>query len=481
MSSLTRWLRAPRLESLFVAALVLFGFRLGVRPIADNSMFTHMRTGIDMVAGEGIPRVDPYSYTAAGRRWIVQSWLPEWTYGWAHRLADGFELVVLEQALLCALLAVLTVRLARAGSPLRTALAGAVAVGVGAPFWSPRPLLFGLICMALVVTVVDRRRSPWLLVPLVWFWVQSHGSFPLGLAWLGARALGEWLDWRARPNDTLRYVGWFVAGLGASVISPLGARLLLFPATVGDKRAAFTSIVEWKSPDFQSTAGRFSLVFLAHALVFLVRSRVSWRDLVPVVGFLVASLVAVRNLPMAAIVTAPVLGRALRRPEGYTGRPASTAGPPSPATLRLNRALLATMLAAFVLFGASVFTTSPLELRSYPVRAVAYLEDQQLLADPHRLAHQDFVGNYLTLRFGREVRVFVDDRVDMYPSEVSEDYRALLGGTPESLSVLDRHRIDVVLWDRQLALATLLQVSGGWTQVFREDDWVVYRRQAAGG
>ena len=476
MSSLIQRLRAPKLESLFVAALVLFGFRLGARPIADNSMFSHVRTGIDIVGGHGIPRFDPYSYTAAGERWVVQSWLPEWTYGWLHRLGDGFELVVLQQALLCALLALLVVRLARAGTSLRTTLGGALALGIGAPFWSPRPLLFGLLCMALVVTVVERRRAPWLLVPIVWLWVQSHGSFPLGLAWLVARAVGEWLDWRSRPNDTFRYLGWFAAGLAASVVSPLGARLLLFPLTVGDKRDAFTNIVEWQSPDFQTAAGRFSLVFLSLALVLLLRARLSWRDLVPSVGFLAASLLALRNLPVAAIVLAPVLGRALRRPEGSSSWPA--AGPAArPSTnLRLNRVVLGTITLAFVVFGASVFSTSPLRLKSYPVEAVTFLEDQRLLAEPHRLAHQDLVGNYLSLRFGRDVKVFVDDRVDMYPSAISDDYRTLLGGAPESIGVLERHGVDVVLWDRDKALATMLQVSGAWTEVFHDRDWVVFRR-----
>src|SRR5947208_10038588 len=136
--SLLRRLRSPSLESLFVAVLVLFGFRLGVLPIVDNSMFTHLRTGLDMVAGAGIPRVDPYSYTAAGTHWVVQSWLPEWTYGWAHRPGD-FHLVQLEQGVLFALLAWLIARLAAAGSPLRTALSAGLAVAIGAPFWSPRP------------------------------------------------------------------------------------------------------------------------------------------------------------------------------------------------------------------------------------------------------------------------------------------------------------------------------------------------------
>src|SRR5947209_1953456 len=190
-------------------------------------MFTHLRTGLDMAAGRGIPRTDPYSFTALGRRWVVQSWLPEWTYGWAHRLG-GFRLVVLEQALVTALLALLVVRLARAGSPLRTALAGGLAVGAGAPFWSPRPLLFGLLCMAALVTVVERRRSPWLLVPLVWFWVQSHGSFPLGLGWLVARSAGEWLDWRAWPAQTARYVWGFLGGLVVSIAKPMGCKQLAY-------------------------------------------------------------------------------------------------------------------------------------------------------------------------------------------------------------------------------------------------------------
>ena len=62
-------------------------------------MLTHLRTGIDMARGLGIPRMDPYSFTAPGHAWVVQSWLPEWTYGWAYRLG-GFRLVLLEQALL---------------------------------------------------------------------------------------------------------------------------------------------------------------------------------------------------------------------------------------------------------------------------------------------------------------------------------------------------------------------------------------------
>ena len=466
-------LRAPSLEALFVATFVLLGFRLGVRPIGDNSMFTHLRTGIDMVRSGSIPRTDPYSFTAEGSRWIVQSWLPEWTYGWAHQLG-GYRLVVLEQAVLLAALAWLVVRLARTGSPLRTAAAGLLTVGIGAPFWSPRPLLFGLVCMALTVTVVERRRTPWLLVPIVWVWVSSHGSFPLGLVWLAARAAGEALEWRAWPRDAVRYVGAFAAGLVVSIVNPLGARLLAFPFTLGDRRDAFENIVEWASPNFQDRP--LVLVLLAVSLVLLVRARLSWRDVIPSVAFLAAGLLALRNLPIAAIVLAPVLGRILRRPESRHHPAAGPVGIARPPNQRVNRIFAAAIAVSFVAFAASVFSNPPLDVETYPVAAVTYLEREGLLDQPHRVAHFDFVGNYLQLRYGDRARVFIDDRVDMYPARVSRDYRTLLAARPGALEVLDRHRVDVVLWDREFPLTALLERTDDWEQVFRDKDWLVFRR-----
>lgn len=469
MSRLKQAVLAPRLESLFIAAVVLFGFRLGARPIGDNSMFTHLRTGIDMARTGAIPRTDPYSFTAAGEEWVVQSWLPEWTYGWAYRLG-GFKLVVLEQALLVAFLAWLVVRLARAGSPLRTAMAGICAVGVGTFLWTSRPLLFGLICMALTINIVERRRSIWLLVPVVWIWVNSHGSFPLGLVWLGARAAGEALDWRAWPREAWRYVGGFAAGLLVSIANPLGLKLLAFPLTLGEKTEAFRQIVEWRSPDFSRGGGYFTLTFIAISLLLLVRSRVAWRDAVPVVAFLAASLLAARNIGVLAIVLAPVLGRTVRRPEVSPPVPTHLIGNP-----RMNRVVLGTVVAAFLLFGTSIFTSDPIDTVGYPVESVTWLEDQGLLEAPHRLAHQEVVGNYLTLRYGKDARVFIDDRFDMYPLSLSQDYRVLLDGRSGSKDILDRWGIDVVLWGRDHPLVQILRASG-WQEVFGEKDYVVLRR-----
>ena len=208
----------------------------------------------------------------------------------------------------------LLARLARTGSALRTLFAGGLAIGIGLGYWAQRPLLFGLIAFAVTVTVVERRLNPWWLVPVVWVWVNSHGSFPLGLLWLGAVAFGAAIDNRAWPTDVAQYADAFLVGLAVAAINPLGPRLLWFPLTAGDKREVFRTIVEWRSPDFQTTSGLIALVCIGASLVVLLRTRLPWRDLVPIVGFLALGLLSLRNVTLIAVVFAPVLGRALAAP-----------------------------------------------------------------------------------------------------------------------------------------------------------------------
>jgi hypothetical protein len=322
--------------------------------------------------------------------------------------------VILEQAALMAVLAWLVVRLARAGTPLRTALAGSIAVGAGAAYWTQRPLLFGLVCLALTVTAVERRWNPWWLVPIVWVWVNTHGSFPLGLLYLGVRGAGEWLDERRVPSA--RAIGVFAVGLAAGALNPLGPKLLTFAVTLGDKREVFREVTEWRSPNFQRADGMWTLVFLAAALVVLLRYRVAWRHALPSV--------------------------------------------------------------AFLLFAASGTTGDLLDLRDYPVAAVKYAEREKLFAAPHRVAHNDIVGDYLVLRHGRDARVFADDRFDMYPVQVSDDLTQLIRGGSGALRALDRWKIDVVIWNADSPLVALLDQTGDWRHVYRKAGWVVLRRAA---
>jgi hypothetical protein len=453
-------------ESLFVGALVLFAVRLGTAPIADNSALLHLRTGVDMVAGAGVPHTDPYSWTAAGQPWVVQSWLAEALTGLAHA-AGGWGLVVLLNAAAYGVTALAVARLARTGDALRTGLAAGLALGIGIGFWTPRPFVLGLLAMAAVVTVAERDRSPWWLVPVAWLWANVHGSFVLGAGWLALRAAGEALDGdRAAARRLVRHLAAFAAGVAAAAVSPVGPRLLTFPLTALQRREVLSTLIEWRSPDFSRPDALFALVFLAGAAVVLVRARTRWADAVPVAAFVVAGLLAQRNLPVAGVVAAPALARAL------------TAGraPVRPERTRAGGLVAVGLVLAAVAFAVSAWRGPHLDLGDYPVAAAAWMDDHGMLGPAHRIAHDVGTGNYLAFRYGTGARVFVDDRLDMYPEAVSHDVDALLAGTPAALDVLDRRAVDVVLWRHGDDLPDLLDLAGGWRTAYDDGAWVVLTR-----
>jgi hypothetical protein len=238
---------------------------------------------------------------------------------------------------------------------------------------------------------------------------------------------------------------------------------------VGEKKDVFRFIREWRSPDFQSGTGLFTLVFLTLALVLLLRSKPPWRVVIPASAFLALGLIAVRNLAMLAIVLAPALGAALRR---------ETPAAEEPEPPRVNLMIAGVLAVAFLLFGIGGATGRAIDVSSYPVASVRWLQREGLLGPDHRVAVQDFVGCYLVLREGRDAHVFIDDRIDMYPVAVTKDYIALLHGERRAKAVLDRRRIDIVLWQRDLPLVTILEEIDGWREVRRDGEWVVYRRTA---
>ena len=64
--------------------------------------------------------------------------------------------------------------------------------------------------------------------------------------------------------------------------------------------------------------------------------------------------------------------------------------------------------------------------------------------------------------------MFIDDRYDMFPVEVAEDYNKLLSSKPGWRGVLDKYRINIIVWPRHRGIVQVLEQLPGWT-VLRED------------
>jgi hypothetical protein len=119
-----------------------------------------------------------------------------------------------------------------------------------------------------------------------------------------------------------------------------------------------------------------------------------------------------------------------------------------------------------VVLVARAATLRDFDLKSYPVAAFSALEAQHRLGG--RLLTTDAWAGYVIAKYWPEQHVFFDDRYDMYPIKVTEDYNKLLSSKPGWQLALDRYRINVVVWPRQRGFVQVLEVSPGWT-VLRQD------------
>ncbi len=439
---------------------MLWGLAIGLERLHDNSFLTHLATG-RLILAHGVPTTDPYTFTAHGHPWVVESWLASVLYALVERAGAGHGLQVLHGAL-CAALALVTWVLTRPARQLAGRVVAVAAVlAVGSGYWSPRPLLIALVLFGVLVAMVETGRgSPWLAVPLLWVWVNVHGSWPFALVYLALRLVGRRLD--GRDGGRLpRLAGAAVVGIVLAAANPQGPRLLAYPLALLTRHQAFAHVAEWQSPSFSDPTNAVFLAAAVLALVLAFARHGTAEDVLVTLAFGAAALVAARNVPVAALVLTPVLARGLA---GLGSLEGARRGPvPALALVALAG------LGAVLVTGA--LQRPAYDLSSYPVGEVTWMQQHGLV--PGRVATPDYVGNYLEFRYGARAQAFFDDRVDMFPLPLVHDYETLLAGRSGWQAVLGRYHVDAVLWPRSDPLAGLLARSHAWTIRLRDRHWVV--------
>ncbi len=454
-------MRTPRVSTVVGATFVIWGTVVGLERLHDNSFLTHVATG-RLILAHGVPTTDPYTFTALGRPWVVESWLASVAYRGLENLAGGHGLEVMH-AVLCAVLGALGWMLTRPARQLGgRILASCALLAVGTGYWSSRPLLMALVLFAVLVVMVETDKGPpWVLVPVMWVWLNVHGSWPLGLAYLVLRMVGRRLD-GAEQGRLPRLLGFGAVGAVAGVANPIGLRLVGLsvdrdhpsPGLRPHRRVADAELLRPRERGVprRGAAGRR----LARGPAGHGRGR-------PRRGPL-------RRRGPAGVAQRPGGGAALT--------PVLARGLAGMGTIDGARRGLVPAVGLVALIGLGVALTAgamgrpAYDLSLYPVPEVSWLEQHHLV--PGRVATTDYVGNYLEFRYGTRASAFIDDRADVFPPAVEKDYgTSCLSGSEGWRTVLARYRFDVVLWPRSEALASLISEDPGWKVRISDRHWVV--------
>jgi hypothetical protein len=363
-----------------------------------------------------------------------------------------------------------------------------------------RPHIASWLFVWLWFVILDRGESDatssralyWLPILMV-FWVNLHGGFVLGIVLLVCFWAGALLESFQLPDGLakiavrqrariLGVVGFLT--LVASLVNPHGFRLHQHIFAYLTNRFLMDHVDEFQSPDFHLAAQKCFLALVALAVITFARNpeRPKMSHLTVLVFAVYAGLYASRNLPVASILLALIIGPKLSTvikelwrkragPGSFLARASELQG-----ELRWHLWPSVAIIAMFAIcaLGGRVGTRTILnphfESVRFPVDAVdAIAEDQS--QDP--ILCPDSWGGYLIFRLWPRTKVVVDDRHDLYGQAVLQKYLTAVRVERGWNQVLEDWNVRRILMPSGSALANMLREAPDW-HVTHEDSTAVF-------
>lgn len=466
----------PRNSGLWLAALLVVAACASVRlNFPDPDTFWHLAVGERILAERKVSTTDVYSFTASGKTWLATEWLGEIVMAQAARWG-GPQAATLLLWVMAAAFFLLLYELARlrAGSAPAAFLACLAMLPLATSLLTLRPQLLGHSFLILLLISLERSRQSsaraLYLLPLIFVvWVNTHGSFFLGLCVLGGYGIAGLfpafrlggvtsLPWTADQRRRL----FVVLALCVVVLplTPYGARLATYPLEVAFLQPVNVATVsEWQPMNFGFTWGK---IFLAMLLLILAAETVLRPEhRLEQFGLLIFAVFAAclhrRFALFFVIVFAPYLAALLAR-----WIPAW----PKESRVWVNVAAILAMAAALVALFPTRQAIDDAIAQRYPAGAVRYLRDHPLGVP---LLNTYTWGGYLIWALEGKQKVFVDGRADLYEyAGVLEDYHDIRQLRSSAPALLDRYGIGACLFDRESALVTHL-IAARWKPVYHDD------------
>jgi hypothetical protein len=502
----------------FACALVAFS-----GPLMSYDLWWHMRAGALIAQTGSVPKVDPFSFTAAGRPWVNHSWLGGLAlFGvWNALGASG---LIFFQALLMAVSVALSWAAARqrgVGPALASILALAACLQLELMAVT-RPYLFSFLFFVAFLAVLQglyrasyrgeeqpdggavhvpgrpfsaelgflwgRQGRLALLPGLMLPWANLHAGFVTGLLLLGAYGAGEmvavWLGRSGRHYMTLllkggegaRFRAMLAAGimcLLVALVTPYGPQVLLYPFTLLHGVKLLKRVQEWQPmplrPGFAvfwgtAVLGALILVrsFWLSARAGRLRSQagILVADALLLAGFSFLAMRAMRNMAWVLLLAPAILGYHADPPWAVEDEDRKEKG----------LYAVAACLMALAIGLWPLITGGPPRLviseRRLPVKACDYIQAKGLY---YRAYNSYEWGGYLIWRFWPTMKVFIDGRCDVYRDDLMGQALAVEDAEAGWQSVLEHWGVQMLLVRYRKRDSAHLFADGRWRCLYWDD------------
>lgn len=452
---------------------------------ADTDLWGHIKFGEDLWAAKALHRVDIYSYTAFGSKWINHEWLSELMMFFVYRIFGSPGLLV--GKLLVGFTVIYTLsRIAsrRTRNILVYGLVFVLTAFVMSPGFMIRPQLTTFLFVAYFLCVFHLyfkrdKNLLWSLPLVMVLWVNCHGGFLVGFGMFPVVAACEFISCRLKKRDTehlKRMLFWLVLTEAAVFVNPYGCHLLGF---LYHTLSAPRDIDEWRSVTiFDLSYIRFKLLALLFMGSFFIKNkgRRYWEAGIIIIAMIYAFMHQ-RHTPVFAIVAAPYLT------ENFS--------------LMVKRTVVFEKIRSFptylilcmflcILVGYQLFYTGHKYIKAkcniivdpmkYPVYAVHFLKQNGIKGNI--LLPFDW-GEYATSKLYPDCKVSIDGRFrTVYPEKVLTDHFEAAADKSKLLYLLEKYPPDIILGKQNQMYHHLMSTQDRWVYVYSDPVSIVFVRKS---
>jgi len=475
-----------------------------IRPVNEADTWMHIKTGQIMVEDMRMMRVDEYSYTKAGEKWLNHQWLSQVIFYFVYKLSGISGIIVFSAIIIFFAFVFLFINIYRKPSWLWAVFLMMLVILFSQNVFLARPLIFSLFLFSLFILILHRYKySPppaknnllYALIPLQILWVNLHGSSIMGIFLVWAFIIGEYADTRIRRNfknefviigdryKKLLFVG--IALIISSGFTPYGYKAIFFPI-MEFKGIGF--INEWSPSVYNDIFLNFGIMpyyrifLLISVLVFIFRGRfISSSHIIIFGSLLYLSLSGRRHLPLYGFAIAPCVIEYLKDVDFKAAFP------------RLGKFFLyfASIILALYLavLGKDIVTGKHYADQSayrwfglgkidYPEEAMDFLEKSGLEGN---MFNDYSSGCFLIERLYPSKKVFLDGRNTIYGAKfIAENYVDCLKDPSLFEGLVKRYDINYTFLYYGLRgmtkLIPHLYYSQDWQLVFLDDKVCIFAR-----
>ncbi|MBA3066737.1 hypothetical protein KJ633_01460 [bacterium] len=477
-----------------------FIFTLNIREIMDPDFFWHLRTGQYILTNIAIPHTNIFSFTYPGIEWLNHEWLSQVLLYAIYNVGGFISLIYMKAALLTLTFIIFfTTLLKISKSRIVSFFFTALAVRISMPYFTMRPQIFSYFLLAALmyilyayITDVSRKKMLKIIPLLMLLWVNLHGVYIIGMATLAVFAFCEIFETfkiTQRANNVLAALKQsplfkiFAISCVLLLINPYTWKSLIYPVTYlfGQGRLHTHYITEWQSVNFHEGYALFVVFYcLIVYLSFAFSKSKTARELIVILIFSYLGISANRNLPLMVLVVTPAAV--------FAGKYFFNLYAQRFQLWNIKhkfRFLCLHIILIFIplVFGYSFFYmnermlgNNPIDTLRFPQDSVEYLKNNDY--SEKRILNLYKWGGYFIWHLYPQYKNFIDGRGIMFPADFLVEYFNFAKLKIDWKVFLEKHKIDMILWDKNSPVSTILTESNNWKIIFEGRSSCIYAKSS---